>query len=213
MKTWIIIPLAMMLAGCNSKVEESAPARAGQQTEQGRSDDIARRDLSESVASGTTQENGTMLDVTMNRIDGTPESLDAYKGKVVMVVNVASKCGLTPQYDQLESMYEKYKDQGLVILGFPANDFGAQEPGTNAEIQTFCTSEYGVTFPMFEKITVTGDQAHPFYKQLTELSEAPSWNFTKYLIDRNGHFVERIDPRTTPEDAAVVSQIETLLKG
>lgn len=147
------------------------------------------------------------------RIDGTPESLAQYEGKVVMVVNVASKCGLTPQYEQLEALYRDLKDEGFVVLGFPANNFMGQEPGTNEEIAEFCSTKFDVTFPMFEKISVKGDDQHPLYAELSALSEEPSWNFTKYLIDRQGHFVERIGPRTKPNDEEVVAKIRQLLEG
>ena len=154
-----------------------------------------------------------MLELTMNRIDGTPQPLADYKGKVVLVVNVASKCGLTPQYEKLEALYERKKDEGLVILGFPANDFMGQEPGSNADIAAFCSSEYGVTFPMFEKIVVTGEDAHPLFRGLAARTEAPSWNFTKYLLDREGRVVQRFDPRTQPDDPALAAEIDRLLSG
>ncbi|MEZ6234502.1 MAG: glutathione peroxidase [Phycisphaerales bacterium] len=147
----------------------------------------------------------------MHRIDGAEESLEAYRGKVVMVVNVASACGLTPQYEGLEALYERHAGDGLVVLGFPANNFGNQEPGTNDEIAEFCTGEYGVTFPMFEKISVTGDDQHPLYATLSQEGGPPTWNFTKYLIDREGRVVARFDPRTPPSDEALVARIEELL--
>lgn len=153
------------------------------------------------------------LDFTMNRIDGEPESLEAYKGRVVMVVNVASACGLTPQYEGLQALYTEKSDEGLVILGFPANNFGDQEPGTNKQIQEFCTGEYHVTFPMFEKISVTGEDQHPLYGRLSQEGGAPTWNFTKYLVDRQGRVVARFDPRTQPDDAALVAKVEELLAG
>jgi glutathione peroxidase len=210
MYRWILVPAMLVGFGCS----ESAPKETAQTpaAETGAAGDQAPTPAAEEQAA-TPAAQGDLLEVTMNRIDGTPESLEDYKGKVVMVVNVASKCGLTPQYDQLEAMYEKYKDQGFVVLGFPANDFNGQEPGTNEEIQTFCRSEYGVTFPMFEKITVVGADAHPLFRDLASASAEPSWNFTKYLIDRDGHLVERIDPKTTPEDPAVVEKVESLLEG
>jgi glutathione peroxidase len=149
----------------------------------------------------------------VRRIDGTPESLENYRGKVVMVVNVASRCGLTPQYEQLEALYRELKDEGFVVLGFPANEFLGQEPGTNEEIAAFCAERFDVTFPMFEKIVVKGSGVHPLYASLAQLSEEPSWNFTKYIIDREGHFVERIGPRTRPDDPAVLESIRTLLEG
>lgn len=210
MLRWMLVPVVLVGFGCSqsSTEQESSNTGAPRAAEQEAADSRTVQPTGQGP-----EETADMLEVTMNRIDGTPESLEAYKGKVVMVVNVASKCGLTPQYDQLEAMYKKYGDQGLVVLGFPANDFMGQEPGTNEEIATFCRAEYGVTFPMFEKITVVGDEAHPLFKELSARSAEPSWNFTKYLIDREGHFVERIDPRTTPEDPAVVSKVESLLEG
>lgn len=153
----------------------------------------------------------SMLEFTMQRIDGTDAPLTDYKGKVVLVVNVASKCGLTPQYEGLEALYEAKSGDGLVILGFPANDFMGQEPGTNEEIAEFCSTEYGVTFPMFAKIVVTGDGAHPLFQSLTAASEAPSWNFTKYLVDRDGHLVKCFGPRTAPNDPEMVAEIDRLL--
>jgi len=151
----------------------------------------------------------------MNRIDGTKESLEKYKGKVVLIVNTASKCGLTPQYEALESVYREYKDRGLVILGFPANNFMGQEPGSNNEIAEFCTERFEVSFPMFEKISVKGDKTHPLYKQLASQPKpaggAPNWNFTKYLIDREGKAVIRFDPKVTPKDKKITTEIEKLL--
>ncbi len=137
---------------------------------------------------------------------------EAYAGKVILVVNTASKCGNTPQYNGLESLYQRYSDDGLVVLGFPSNDFGGQEPGTEAEIQEFCRLTYGVKFPMFEKITVKGSDAHPFYAQLAAAAgTAPTWNFHKFLIDRDGKLVQEFSPRTQPEDASVVDAIEAAL--
>ena len=153
----------------------------------------------------------SILGFTMQRIDGTEAPLADYKGKVVLVVNVASKCGLTPQYEGLEALHEAKSGDGLVILGFPANDFMGQEPGTNEEIAAFCSTEYGVTFPMFAKIAVTGDGAHPLFQSLTAASEAPSWNFTKYLIDRDGRLAKRFGPRTSPQDPELVAEIDRLL--
>src|ERR1700730_9566712 len=131
---------------------------------------------------------------TLKSIDGQPVSLKSYRGKVLLLVNVASKCGYTPQYAGLESLYEKYKDQGLVVIGFPANNFGAQEPGTNAEIKSFCTRTYHVTFPMYAKVSVKGSDMTPLYHYLTEQASPSTngeigWNFTKFLVDRNGNVV------------------------
>ncbi|MGA8443408.1 MAG: glutathione peroxidase [Candidatus Sulfotelmatobacter sp.] len=154
---------------------------------------------------------------TLNSIDGKPAPLADYKGKVILVVNVASQCGYTPQYSALESIYEKYKDQGFVILGFPANNFGAQEPGTNEEIKTFCTRKYSVTFPIYAKISVKGSDQAPLYAYLTKDTEPAirgdiKWNFTKFLIDRNGQVIQRFEPAVTPDSKEVVSAIEKQLK-
>jgi len=154
---------------------------------------------------------------TLNSIDGTPAPLADYKGKVVLLVNVASRCGYTPQYSALEAIYEKYKDRGFVILGFPANNFGAQEPGTNEEIKTFCTRKYSVTFPMYSKISVKGADQAPLYAYLTK--ETPpgiageiEWNFTKFLVDRDGKVVQRFESAVTPDSKEVTGAIEKELK-
>lgn len=143
---------------------------------------------------------------------GTPVRLSNYSGKVVLIVNVASKCGLTKQYSALESLYEKYRDQGLVVIGFPANEFGGQEPGTNDEIQEFCTLNFGVKFPVLEKIVVKGPGQHPLYRELTRALPSASgditWNFEKFLVGRKGEVVARFAPRTEPDDLTVVSAIE-----
>src|SRR5271165_2274122 len=154
---------------------------------------------------------------TLNSIDGKPAPLADYKGKVVLVVNVASQCGYTPQYSALEATYEKYKDKGFVILGFPANNFGAQEPGTNEEIKTFCTRKYSVTFPMYAKISVKGDDQAPLYAYLTKetgpgMTGDIKWNFTKFLVDRNGKVVQRFESAVTPDSKEVTSAIEKQLK-
>jgi glutathione peroxidase len=159
----------------------------------------------------------SMYEFTMKDIDGKDVKLDAYKGKVVMVVNVASKCGYTPQYEGLEATYKKYKDQGLVILGFPANNFMGQEPGTEKEIKEFCSTKYGVTFPMFAKISVTGKDQHPLYTYLTNKQSDPefagdiSWNFNKFLLDRNGKIVARFGSKDTPDGPEVTAAVEKYL--
>src|SRR6266700_4647058 len=137
-------------------------------------------------------------------IDGAPAPLSAFKGKVALIVNVASQCGYTPQYAGLEKLYEKYKDKGFVILGFPANNFGAQEPGTNEEIKTFCSRKYSVKFPMYSKISVKGDDQAPLYSYLTKqtgpgIEGDIKWNFTKFLVDRNGKVIQRFEPAITPD--------------
>lgn len=155
-----------------------------------------------------------VLDYTMKSLDGHDVNLSKYKGKVVLMVNVASRCGLTPQYKGLEALHEKYRDQGFSILGFPANNFGQQEPGTNEEIHQFCQKNYGVKFDMFSKISVKGDDKAPLYKYLTEQDPIGktkgdiSWNFEKFLIGRNGQVVARFEPKTTPESPEVVKAIE-----
>ena len=158
------------------------------------------------------------LDFTVKDIDGKDVDLaKTCKGKVVLMVNVASQCGLTPQYAELEKVYETYKERGLVILGFPANEFGSQEPGTNAEIKEFCTSKYKVSFPMFSKIVVKGEGIHPLYKFLTEKETDAAyageikWNFTKFLVGRDGKLAARFEPKTPPSSKEVVAAIEAAL--
>jgi glutathione peroxidase len=160
----------------------------------------------------------SVLDFTLNSLDGKPAPLAEYRGKVVLIVNVASRCGYTPQYTGLEKIYEKYKEQGFVILGFPANNFGGQEPGTNEEIKTFCSSKYQVTFPMYSKVSVKGADSTPLYQFLTDKQSNPTtageikWNFTKFLVDRNGKVIARFEPAITPESADVTGAIEKALK-
>lgn len=150
-----------------------------------------------------------------NTITGEPTELDQFKGKVVLIVNTASKCGFTPQYAGLEKLYEAKKDEGFVVIGFPANNFKQQEPGTNEEIQKFCQTTYNVTFPMMAKISVKGDDIHPLYRYLTEDSPFPgeiTWNFNKFLLDRNGKVAARYDSKITPEDPKLIAKIDELLK-
>jgi glutathione peroxidase len=158
-----------------------------------------------------------IYDFTLPSIDGKPMPLADFKGKVVLMVNVASRCGYTPQYSGLEALYEKYKGRGFVILGFPANNFGAQEPGTNEEIKTFCSRKYNVTFPMYSKVSVKGSDQTPLYQYLTKDTDKAvagdiKWNFTKFLVDRQGRVVQRFEPDVTPDSAQVVSSVEKLLK-
>jgi glutathione peroxidase len=179
----------------------------------------------------------SIYDIPVKRLSGEDSSLGAFKGEVVLVVNVASKCGLTPQYAGLEKLYEAYKAKGLVVAGFPANDFKAQEPGTNEEIQSFCTLNYGVTFPLFDKITVVGEHKHPLYAALIAAKPAavnvsdvswreklkgygiePNpepellWNFEKFLVNRKGEVVARFAPDTTPDAPKLVAAIEAELE-
>ena len=155
---------------------------------------------------------GGPLDLTMNQIDGSPKPLSDYRGKVVMFVNVASKCGYTPQYAGLQKLYRDKSDKGFVILGFPANNFKGQEPGTDAEIAQFCTDNYAVSFPMFSKISVVGDDQHELYKRLSAQGGGdPKWNFTKYLVDRKGNEIAKYDSKVTPDDPTLVAKIDELL--
>ena len=159
----------------------------------------------------------SIYDFTMKSIDGEQVSLKSYHGKVVLLVNVASKCGFTPQYAGLEAVYEKYKDRGLVIVGIPANNFAQQEPGTNEEIKKFCSNKYNVTFPMMSKVSVLGDDETPLYQFLTSKSANPQiggdikWNFTKFLFDRNGNPVARFEPSVKPDSPEVTAAIEATL--
>lgn len=174
----------------------------------------------------------SLYDIGIRKIDGRPTSLREFEGKVLLIVNVASKCGLTPQYEALEKLYAAYREKGFVVTGFPANQFAGQEPGTNAEIQEFCRSTYGVTFPIFEKITVKGEGQHPLYKFLIHamprahkesevfekmlkdrglLTGTPSdisWNFEKFLVSRSGHVVGRFAPDINPIDPVIVQAIQ-----
>ncbi len=179
----------------------------------------------------------SLYDIPVHRIDGTPATLAEFRQHVMLIVNVASKCGLTKQYDGLEKLYENYRDRGLVVAGFPANDFAQQEPGSNGEIQDFCRTNFGVKFPLFEKITVVGDAKHPLYRALTEAqptaestSDVPFreqlkkygktpnsqpeilWNFEKFLVSRRGEVVKRFAPDTQPDDPALLSAVEALLE-
>lgn len=178
----------------------------------------------------------SIYDIPVNTLSGAPSSLAEFQGKVVLIVNVASKCGLTPQYEGLEKLYKQYKDRGFVIAGFPSNDFAGQEPGTAEDIQSFCTLNYGVDFPMFEKIPVVGAEKHPLYKALisakpeaTATGDVPFadnlrkyginpnpapevlWNFEKFLLNRNGDVVARFAPDTKPDDPQLVAAIEAEL--
>ena len=180
-------------------------------------------------------ENKSILDFPVERIDGTPASLAEYKGKVMLIVNVASKCGFTPQYTALEALYESHADKGLVVCGFPANDFGSQEPGTEEEIQNFCQSNFGVKFPMYSKITVTGAERHPLYtalveskpettgdttelrQHLVEFGVQPTsppevlWNFEKFLVGKDGKVVGRFASNIKPDDAVLHEAIEAAI--
>lgn len=159
-------------------------------------------------------QNGSFYNFTVKTIDGQDYALSQLKGKKVLVVNVASKCGLTPQYKDLQELYEEYKDKGLVIVGFPANNFNGQEPGSNAEISEFCTANYGVTFPMMEKISVKGDDIAPLYKWLTtkagngKADGEVTWNFQKFMISEKGEWVGSVSPKTSPLSNEIIKWLE-----
>ena len=158
---------------------------------------------------------GSIHDVVVKDIDGKDGSLKSYRGKVLLIVNVASQCGFTPQYKQLEAVYQKYKDKGFAVLGFPCNQFGSQEPGTDAEIKQFCSSKYNVTFPLFDKIEVNGSKRHPLYTALAgQDSPYPGdikWNFSKFLIGRDGKILKRFDSQVVPDSPEVTQAIEAAL--
>ncbi len=169
------------------------------------------------MVSGSMFAASSIYDFTLPSIDGKPMPLSAYKGKVILMVNVASQCGYTPQYSALEAIYEKYKDRGFVILGFPANNFGAQEPGTNEEIKTFCSTKYKVTFPLYAKVSVKGEDKTPLYQYITRdanpaVAGEIKWNFTKFLVDRNGKVVQRFEPAVAPDSPEMTGAIEKLLR-
>jgi glutathione peroxidase len=175
---------------------------------------IASRNLNPSVGTMIT----SVYDYTLKDIDHKETNLGQYRGKVLLLVNVASRCGYTPQYEGLQKVYLKYKDRGFVILGFPANNFMGQEPGTDEEIKTFCSTKYNVTFPIFSKISVKGDDIHPLYKFLTSKDTNPEfggdikWNFSKFLVDKQGKIIARFEPAIKPESDQVVAAIEKALQ-
>ena len=160
----------------------------------------------------------SIYDFIMKDIDGQDIKMDQYRGKVLLIVNVASKCGYTKQYEGLQKIYLKYRNQGFLVLGFPANNFLSQEPGTDEEIKTFCSTKYNVTFPMFSKISVKGDDKHPLYRFLTETQSNPEfageikWNFNKFLVDKSGKIIARFDSGVKPEDDELINTIEKTLK-
>jgi glutathione peroxidase len=178
---------------------------------------VGEKPKSEQKKPADSKSTPAVLTFTMNSLDGKPVELSKYQGKVVLIVNTASKCGYTPQYKSLQALHEKYKDKGLAILGFPANEFGQQEPGTNEEIATFCEKNYGVTFDMFSKVVVKGDQQCPLYKYLTSAETNPKhageikWNFEKFLINRKGEIVNRFGSKIAPDSDEMIKAIEAEL--
>jgi len=154
----------------------------------------------------------SLHEITVNTLDGKPQSLATYKGKVVLAVNVASECGYTPQYAGLQKLYTEQKDRGLVVLGFPCNQFGGQEPGTAAQIETFCQKNYGVTFPLFEKLEVKGAGQAPLYQFLTAKHGEPAWNFHKYLVGKDGQVIQAFSSKVAPDSPELKAAIEAALK-
>jgi glutathione peroxidase len=169
-------------------------------------------------AADSVPEHDSVYSFTLEDIDGHPTALKDFRGKVLLLVNVASKCGYTKQYEGLQALYDKYRDRGLVVLAFPANNFGGQEPGTNEQIKQFCSATYGVTFPVFAKISVRGDDIHPLYRFLTNPQSNPryagdiAWNFTKFLVGRKGDLIGRYESAVDPLDGRLVTDVEAALE-
>jgi glutathione peroxidase len=203
---------AAVLVGCSSEAESG-----GSEVRAATPGDMAGAAASGEQEMDTATDPAYVLGYTMDRLDGISQDLSAFEGKVVLIVNTASRCGLTPQYEGLQTLYESRRENGLVVLGFPSNDFMGQEPGTDEEIAAFCEENYGVEFPMFSKVAVKGDDAVPLYAQLASQTSddggEPSWNFTKYLVDRKGRVVKRFDPRVSPDSPELTAMIDELLRG
>jgi len=208
-QTTVLFICVMTLVSCASeKTKDSAKADIASQKEVKMSSEMKTGEETASVREVA------LVTIPFNKIDGQPAKLADYQGDVVLIVNVASECGYTPQYEGLEKLYEKYSDRGLTILGFPANNFGAQEPGSDEEILKFCRSKFSVTFPMMSKVSVKGDDQHPLFTYLTSHAEPTGeipWNFHKFLLDREGRIVGRFNPDVTPLSEELTSKIEELL--
>jgi len=191
---------------------QTAPAPSTPQQEKPKSNEDAKPAPKPAAAT-----DAYVLGFTMQDIDGKDVDLAQYKGQVIMIVNVASKCGYTPQYAGLEKLYKEKSGKGFVILGFPANDFGEQEPGSNSDIKTFCSTKYNVTFPMFSKISVRGSEQHPLFKKISAQPKplggegVPGWNFTKFIVDRQGNIVAKFDSKVKPDDPSLVKKVDELL--
>jgi len=220
MRCLALVAAAVLVAGCRGDEKAKPETQADPEAER------KATEAPPSPAKPATQETPTMAassvspaiwETPIKTLDGKPTTLGAYKGKALLVVNVASKCGLTPQYTQLEDLQKKYESQGFTVLGFPCNQFGGQEPGSAEEIKEFCSTTYGVTFPLMEKIDVNGGGRHPIYQELTQVADAGGhqgdirWNFEKFVISADGTSVTRFDPRTKPDDPKVVAAIEQAL--
>ncbi len=208
-------PHGAVMQNVGQPAKESQPAKATPPAKDQPAKDQPTKDQPAAGDQDVTKDPAYVLGYTKKLIDGTDKNLADYKGKVIIMVNCASKCGYTPQYEALEKLYADKKDSGLVILGFPANNFGSQEPGTNKEIADFCKSTYDVQFPMFEKISVKGDDQDALYKQLAAqpapIGGDPKWNFTKFIVDKTGKVVARFEPKTSPDDKEFVAKIDELL--
>lgn len=201
----IIAALILAVVGCDKPVEVEEPEAA--QAE-------APEEITAELAGEPTQEEESMsiYNFSVDPIAGEATDLSEYKGQVMLIVNVASECGFTPQYEGLQELWERYQDRGLAVLGFPTNDFGGQEPGTNEEIAEFCTGTFGVDFPMYSKITVKGEETHPLYAHLVdETGEEVSWNFNKFLVNREGKVLRRFESKVEPLSEELVGAIEELL--
>ncbi|MEA2189955.1 MAG: glutathione peroxidase [Solirubrobacteraceae bacterium] len=198
----VVLSLAVLLAACGGDGDRALPAAATDTTQQPASD---------GAAPGARSRSDGVLHGTYRRLDGEREDLTRYDGRVVLVVNTATECGFTPQFEGLEALYRDHRADGLVVLGFPANDFAGQEPRSDAEIATFCKANYGVSFPMFAKSHVTGEAANALFASLSAAAGAPEWNFNKYLVDRRGKVVARYGAGTEPQAPELAGRIGKLL--
>ena len=200
--------IALVVLACNTKKEEKKTENWEHFIEN------TNENVVTEIPKTTPMEQGSIYTFKVKDLSGNEFDFASLKGKKILIVNTASECGLTPQYEQLQAIYEQFQDKNFVIVGFPANNFGTQEPGTNAEIGAFCKKNYGVTFPMMEKISVKGSDMHQVYQFLTQKAKnglednTVEWNFQKYLIDENGHLVDVISPRVLPNDSAITNWIE-----
>jgi glutathione peroxidase len=204
-----LLALLHAFAGCKAHEEPRAP-EAAPASESPPAPPPADMSAAE-AAPATPSDPSSIYGFRLNRLDGTPASLSEWSGKVLLIVNTASKCGYTPQYEGLQALHAKYSPKGFAVLGFPSNDFGGQEPGTSQEIATFCTSIYAVNFPMFAKTSVVGPERNGLYALLSDAKGAPGWNFHKYLIDKQGKPVQAWPSKVAPESPEIVSAIEAQL--
>jgi glutathione peroxidase len=210
----VVAGLCVVIAGCGSSSSDEGgePAAARDATLQAAPGaDHADRDRAVSRSAVKGKGDGGVLRGTYTRLNGVRDDLAGYRGDVVLVVNTATECGFTPQFEGLEALYREHRSEGLVVLGFPANDFAGQEPRSDEEIATFCKANYGVSFPMFAKSHVVGDGANPLFRKLNATAGEPEWNFNKYLVDRDGAVLARYGAGTEPDDPQLVERVEKLL--